>query len=138
MADKSQNAVLYAAVYNGADAALADLGAFQRLHKDEMLGKYDAAVIDKENGKPHIVKRADSPSISVIPEWLGSGTLGRKELHEAAQALGPDEAELIVVGDPTLEKGFEKAVTRAARTAKRDLNAAIDELEKELTSAPKS
>ena len=137
MAEKAENAVLYAAVYTDVEGALSDLGVFQQLHKDEMLGKYDAAVIDKEEGKPHIVKRADSPAIRVIPEWLGAGTLRRKELHDAAQALSPGEAELVVVGDPTLEKGFDKEVTRAARTAKRDLNATINELEKELTGASK-
>ena len=137
MAEKAENAVLYAAVYPDVEGALSDLGVFQQLQKDEMLGKYDAAVIDKEEGKPHIVKRADSPAIRVIPEWLGAGTLRRKELHDAAQALSPGEAELVVVGDPTLEKGFDKAVTRAARTAKRDLNATINELEKELTGASK-
>ena len=135
MAEKSEKAVLYAAVYSDVEGALSDLGIFQQLHKDQMVGKYDAAVIDKEEGKPHIVKRADSPAIRVIPEWLGAGTLRRKELHEAAEALNPGEAELVVVGDPTLEKGFDKAVTRAARTAKRDLNATIDELEEELTGA---
>ena len=87
MAEKGENAVLYAAVYTDVEGALSDLGVFQQLHKDEMLGKYDAAVIDKEEGKPHIVKRADSPAIRVIPEWLGAGTLRRKELHDAAQAL---------------------------------------------------
>jgi hypothetical protein len=138
MADKSQSAILYAAVYNDTEGALSDLEAFQRLHKAEMLGKYDAAVIDKEDGKPHILKRADSPGIRVIPEWFGGGTLRRRELHDAAEALAPGQAELIVVGDPTLEKGFERAASRAARTTKRDLNAAIDELEAELTQAAKS
>ena len=137
MADKSSNAVLYAAVYNDVDAALADLKAFQRQRKDEVLGDYDAAVIDQEDGKPHIVKRADSPSVHVIPEWFGGGTLSRRELHDAAQALGPDQAELIVVGDPTLEKGFETAVSGAAKTTKLDLNAALDELEKELVDTAK-
>ena len=135
MADKSDNAVLYAAVYEDVESAQSDLEAFQQLHHDQMLGKYDAAVIDKEEGKPHIVKRADSPAIRVIPEWLGGGTLRRRELHELAQALDENEAELILVGDPTLEKGFDKAVSRASKTAKRDLDAGIDELEKELTEA---
>lgn len=138
MADTSGSAVLYAAVYNEVEGALSDLEAFQRLHKDEMLGKYDAAVIDNEDGKPHIVKRADSPAIRVISEWAGGGTLPRRELHDAAAALAPGQAELIVVGDPTLEQGFEKAASRAATTAKRDLNAGIDELEAELTHAAKS
>ena len=138
MAHKADNAVLYAAVYPDVESAVSDLHAFQNLHKADMVGDYDAAVIDQEEGKPHIVKRADSPAIHVIPEWLGRGALPRRELHDAAQALGPGEAELVVIGDPTLEKGFEKAVTRAAKTAKRDLNAAIDELEAELTQAAKS
>ena len=138
MADKSDNAVLYAAVYKDVESAESDLEAFQRLHHDQMLGRYDAAVIDKEQGKPHIVKRADSPAIGVIPEWLGGGKLRRKDLHELAQALDENQAELIVVGDPTLEKGFDEAVSRASKTTKRELDAAIDELEKELTEAGKS
>ena len=48
------------------------------------IGKYDAAVIDMEDARPHIVKRADHPAIRVVPEWLGAGTLRRRELHEAA------------------------------------------------------
>ena len=50
MAEKAENAVLYAAVYPDVEGALSDLGVFQQLQKDEMLGKYDAAVIDKEEG----------------------------------------------------------------------------------------
>jgi hypothetical protein len=42
-----------------------------------------------------------------------------------------------VVGEPTLDKAFERAVTRAARTVKHDLNATTDELEKELLDAVK-
>ena len=132
MAKASEHAVLYTAVYSDVDAAGADLDAFEQLHKTEMVGKHDAAVIDKENDKPHIVKRADHPAIRVIPEWLGTGTLPRRELRDAAQALDSGEAALIVVGDPTLEKGFEKAVTRTSKIVKRDLNAATDELAREL------
>ena len=71
----------------------------------------------------------------MIPEWLGSGTLARRELHDAARALDAGEAALIVVGEATLAKGFEKAVTRAAKTVTRELNAATDELAKDLTEA---
>src|SRR5271169_4754317 len=45
---------------------------------DEMIGQYDAAVIDKENAKPHVVKRMDRPHVRVIPEWFGGGTLPRQ------------------------------------------------------------
>ena len=65
--------VVYAASYETVDAALADLDAIEQLHKDELIGQYDAAVIDQENGKPHVVKRMDRPHIRVIPQWFGAG-----------------------------------------------------------------
>ena len=135
MAESSGSAVLYTAVYDDVDAALADLAAFEQLHKAEMFGTYDAAVVDRKDGEPHIVKRTDRPAVRVIPEWLGSGMLARRELHDAARALDAGEAALIVVGEATLAKGFERAVTRAAKTAKRELNATTDELAKDLTEA---
>ncbi len=135
MAEAPEKAVLYTAVYNDVDAAQADLRAFDQLHKDEMIGKFDAAVVDKESGEPHIVKRVDHPAIRVIPEWFGGGTLPRRELHEVGRALDSGQAALIVVGEPTLEKGWDKAVTGAAKVMKRDLEATIDELAKELTGS---
>lgn len=135
MAKSSGSAVLYTAVYGDVDAALGDLAAFEQLHKAQMIGKYDAAVIDVKDGEPHIVKRVDRPAVREIPEWLGSGTLARRELHDAARTLDRGEAALIVVGEPTLAKAFERAVTRAAKTAQRELNAATDELARDLTEA---
>ena len=70
-----------------AAAALAALDAIEQLHKDEMIGKYDTALIDEESGKPHIAKRMDRPRVRVVPERFGGGTLPRKELHEAAGEL---------------------------------------------------
>jgi hypothetical protein len=137
MADKSENAVLYTAVYDDLTDARSDLDAFEEMHKAEVIGKYDAAIIDQQDGKPHIVKRADHPVIQVIPEWFGKGALPRRELHDSAQELGPGQSALIVVGEPTLDKAFERAVIRAAKTFKHDLDAAIDELEKEVLQTVK-
>ena len=137
MADKKQ-LVVYAASYGTIDAALADLGAIEQLHKDEVIGQYDAAVIDKENGKPHVAKRMDRPYVRVIPEWFGGGTLPRKELHEAAKQLTADQAGLIVVGEPTIEQALDKTLTKAARVAKRTVEATTDEITSELQEALKS
>jgi hypothetical protein len=134
---KSEEAVLYAAVYNDVDSALADLETFEQLQKAKVIGKYDAAVIDQEEGKPHIVKRADHPRMQVIAEWFGAGKLPRRELDEAAQALDSGQAELVVIGEPTLQKGFEQAVTKAANTIRRELNATTDELAQQLIAASK-
>ena len=137
MADAKQ-LVVYAAAYESADAALADLDAIEQLHKDQMIGQYDAAVIDKENGKPHVAKRMDRPHIRVIPEWFGGGTLPRKELHEAAEQLTASQAGLIVVGEPTIEQGLDKALTKAGKVVKRTVEATTDQITSELQEALKS
>jgi hypothetical protein len=137
MAENKQ-LVVYAAAYDSVDAALADLDAIEQMHKDELIGQYDAAVIDQEDGKPHVVKRMDRPHIRVIPEWFGGGTLPRKELHEAAEQLTASQAGLIAVGEPTIEQALDKALTRAAKVVKRTVQASTDEITSELQEALKS
>ena len=133
----AEKAVLYAAVYDDEDTALADLYAFERLHEDEVVGDYDAAVISKGHGEPHIVRRVERPRIRLISEALGRGSLPRNELHDAAGALADGQSGLIVVGEPTLDKALDKAVTHAARTVKRKFNVTTDELERQLHEALK-
>ena len=137
MAENKQ-LIVYAAAYETVEAALADLDAIEQLHKDELIGQYDAAVIDKENGKPHVVKRMDRPYIRVIPEWFGGGTLPRKELHEAAEQLTASQAGLIAVGEPTIEKAVDQALTKADKVVKRTVEATTDEITSELQEALKS
>ena len=134
----SDTMMLYTAVYEDRSTALADLSAVEQLHQDDVIGKFDAAVIDQENGKPHIAKRLDRPRIRVIPEAFGGGTLPRKELHDAAEELSASQAGLIVVGEPTIEKGLDKAITGAARVVKRSVDASTDEIASELQEALKS
>ena len=136
MAENKQ-LVVYAAAYETVDAALADLDAIEQLHKDEVIGQYDAAVIDQENGKPHVVKRMDRPHVRVIPEWFGGGTLPRKELHEAAEQLTANQAGLIAVGEPTIEQGLDKAPTKAAKVVRRTVEATTDQITSELQEALK-
>jgi hypothetical protein len=137
MADK-QPMVMFAASYDTVPAALQALDDIQQLHKDAMVGKVDAAVIDEENGKPHIVKRLDRPRIRVIPEAFGGGALPRKELKEAAAELTASEAGLIAVGEPTIDKGISKALENADKVVKRTVDASADEITSELQEALKS
>lgn len=125
MADTS---LLYSAVYDEVDDALAGLDAVEDLHDQELIGAYDAAVIEKRDGEPHIVKRADRPRARAIPEVVGGGALPRAELHDAAQLLTSGEAALIVVGEATAEAGIDEAVSRAAKVVKRSVEQAGDEL----------
>ena len=137
MAEKKQ-LLVYAAAYETVEAALVDLDAIELEHMEEMIGQYDAAVIDKKDGKPHVVKRMDRPHVRVIPEWFGGGTLPRKELHEAAEQLTASRAGLIAVGEPAMEKGLDEALTRAAKAVKRMVEATTDEITSELQEALKS
>jgi len=123
-----ETTIVYTAVYDDKADALADLEVLEELHDRDLLGRYDAAVIDKEDGKPHIAKRVDKPAYRLVPELFGGGALPRTELHEAANELAGHEAGLIVVGEPTLEKAFDEAVTHAVKTVKRSFDAAADDL----------
>jgi uncharacterized membrane protein len=129
--------VVYAASYDSVTDAETDLDAIEQLHKDGLIGKLDAAVIDQENGTPHVVKRLDRPAIRVVPEWFGGGTLPRKSLHEAAQQLTAGQAGLIAVGEPTIEEALDKALTKADKVVKRTLEATTDEITSELQEALK-
>jgi hypothetical protein len=130
--------IVYAAAYDSLSDALADLDAVEQLHKDQVIGSFDAAVIDKENGKPHVAKRMDRPRIHVVPEWFGGGTLPRKELHEAAQELTAGQAGLLAVGEPTIEKALDNALANADKVVKHTVDATTDEIMTELQEALKS
>jgi hypothetical protein len=130
--------VVYAVSYPTVAAAQAVLDTIEHLHRDEVVGKYDAAVIDKQNGKPHVVKRMDRPHVRVIPEWFGGGALPRKELDEAAEELLADQAGLVVVGEATIEPALDKVLTGTAKVVKREMRATIDQITNELQEAFKS
>jgi hypothetical protein len=126
--------VVYAATYPDVAAARAVLDTIEHLDK-EVTGQYDAAVIDKENGKAHVIERMDHPHVRVIPEWFGGGTLTRKELKEAAEELLADEAGLIVIGEATIEPALDKALTGTAKVFKSEIEATIDQITSELQEA---
>ena len=129
--------VLYTATYDSVSAALADLDALDQLHKDEMIGSFDAAVIDQQNGKPHIAKRMDRPRMHVIPEAFGGGALPRKELLDAAKELASSQAGLVAVGEPTVGKALDNALKGADKVIKQSFDATADEITSELQEALK-
>ena len=127
--------VVYAATYPTVEAARAALDTIEHLHKDEVLGTYDAAVVDKENGRAHVVKRMDRPHVRIIPEWFGGGALTRKELNDAAEELVADQAGLIVIGEATIEPALDKAFTGTTKVFKREVAATVEQITSELQEA---
>ena len=126
--------VVYAATYPTVAAALAVLNTIVHLDKD-VAGPYDAAVVGKENGKAHVIKRMDHPRARIIPEWFGGGTLTRKELDEAAKELLADEAGLIVIGEATIEPAVDQALAGNTTVFKREVEATVDQISSELHTA---
>ena len=137
MADKDELHV-YSASFSSVTDAEKALDTIEQLYKNGALGTVDAAVIDKEKGKPHVVRRLDQPRIRVIPEWFGGGALPRKELHEAAEELTANQAGLLVVsGEPVAEKALDQALAGAAKVAKHKVDGTIDQITSELQEALK-
>jgi hypothetical protein len=134
---ESQEMVVYAAAYETENAALDDLAVIEELHREKLIGACDAAVIDLWNGKPHVVRRLDRARIRFIPEMFGGGTLPRKELVEAAKLLTGNQAGLIAIVEPTIEKGLDKAFAKAAKVVKHNVNATADQITSELQEALK-
>ena len=126
--------VVYAATYPTVEAARAVLDTIKHLH-GEVDGTYDAAVVDKENGRAHVVKRMDRPHVRIIPEWFGGGALTRKELNDAAEELVADQAGLIVIGEATIEPALDKAFTGTTKVFKREVAATVEQITSELQEA---
>jgi hypothetical protein len=127
--------VVYVAAFENVVQALQILDAIERLTPDELTGWCDAAVVDKFNGKTRIVKRVDRPGVRVIPEELGSGTLPRQDLKEAAGHLTAVEAGLIAIGEPAVEEVLGSTIFGAVRVHKLFVDASPEELADELREA---
>jgi hypothetical protein len=127
--------VVFVAIYENVDDALVDLEDIEVEHKDDFVGLFDAAIVEKKKGRLHVVKRMDRPFAHVIPDELGFGPLSRPELKEATAELSPSQVGLIVIGQPSLENAFDKAVTKATRVVKSSVNATPDEIATDMKEA---
>ena len=125
---KDKSIAVVVGMYDSVDSAQADLEGLEVLHRDELIGTFDAAVIQKRNGKLHVVKRMDRPTVRIIPEELGFGQLSHKELKQSADELAEGQYALVVIGEVTVEKAFDTVVTKAASVAKHFIDATADEL----------
>lgn len=125
--------VVYAAAYPSVDAARAVLGKIEQ-RKHELSREYDVAVVDKENGQPHVVEHLEHPHAHIIPERFGHGLLTRKELNDAAEELTADEAGLIVIGWATIEPVLDQ-VFSGTKVVKQEIEATVEQITNELQAA---
>jgi uncharacterized membrane protein len=155
---------LYAAVYDVIADAEADFLAVHDLHALGALGTYDAAVIEKVDGKVHVHK-TEKPTqhgawtgiavgavagIVFPPSIIGTALVGgaaggvighlhkgmsRGDLKDLGEALDEGAAAVIVIGESKLEEALEKATKRARKAIEKEIDADAEELKRELRAA---
>ena len=153
---------LYAGDYDSVDDAKADLGALKELHREHLVGTYDAAVITKdEEGKVKIVDKTEKPTqhggwaglavgaaIGVIfpPSILVSGLVGAGagaligHLHGGMSRSDLKEmGEMLDESDAALivvgEATIERAVEEATQRAKKQMKKEVRAQAKEIEKA---
>ncbi|KAA0272854.1 MAG: DUF1269 domain-containing protein [Acidobacteria bacterium] len=155
---------LYAAVYDAAADARADYEAVLDLHAAGLVGTFDAAVIEKEDGKVRIHKTEKPtqhgawtgiavgavagilfpPSIigTAVAGGLAGGVIGhlwkglsRGDLKDLGEALDDGDAALIVIGESKVEEQIERAVKRAKKVIEKQIDADADELGRQIEAA---
>jgi uncharacterized membrane protein len=158
---------LYLATYDSAGDARADFEAVKALHKDHMLGTYDAAVITKDDhGHVHVDKHEKPtqhaawtgvaagavigiifpPSLLVgaAAGGLAGGLMGhfwkgmsRKDVKELGELLDEGQAALLIIGESALETYVDGALTKARKRVTREVDMESKVLRKELAQAAK-
>jgi uncharacterized membrane protein len=151
--------------YESVEDAKEDLEELKQLHREHVVGNYDAAVVTKtEEGKVKIVDKIEKPTqhggwaglavgavLGLIwPSVLVGGLIGagvgmiighfeggvsRGDLKEIGEMLDDSEAALIVVGEATIERAIEDATKRAKKAMKKEVRAEAKEIEKAIDAA---
>jgi uncharacterized membrane protein len=156
---------IYAATYPSTDDAWLDYDILLELHKDKLVGTYDAAVIDKDTeGKVHVHKheKATQPGawggiavgalVGVLfpPSVHGAAAVGgvvgglgghfskglsRGDAKEFGETLESGEAALVVIGESRVEEQLDKALTHAEKSIEKEVDADGKEFETDLEAA---
>lgn len=159
---------LFVGTYPSEADARADYDVVKDLHKGGVVGKYDAAVVTKDDkGKVHVDKDETStrkggwggaaigavvglifpPSILVgaaAGAAIGAASghlangLSRTDVKELGDLLENGEAALLVVGESTLEEALEKADLKAEKKIAKQLDVDSKDLDAAIKEATDS
>lgn len=157
---------LYAAVYDNIPDAESDYDAVFDLHAAKAIGTFDAAVIEKQDGKVHVHK-TEKPTqhgawtgigvgalvgILFPPSIIGAAVVGgaaggvaghlwggmsRGDLKDLGEALDEGQASLIVMGESRIDEQIEKATKRARKVVQKQVDADAASVKKEIETAEK-
>ncbi len=152
---------LYAAIYDDIAEAEADYEAVFELHAAGLVGTFDSAVIEKEDGDVHVHK-TEKPTqhgawtgiavgavagILFPPAIIGTAVVGgvaggvighlwkgmsRSDLKDLGEALDDGGAALIVLGESKVDEQIEKATKRAKKALQKQIDADAAELKRQI------
>jgi uncharacterized membrane protein len=159
---------LFIATYDSLESATEDYEAIKQLHKDKVIGTYDAAVVSKgENGKVH-VKKHEKPTqhgawggvaagavlgllfppgilIGAAAGGLIGGAIGhfwrgmsRKDVLELGEFIDDGQAAIVVVGESKIQAEVDKAIKKAQKKISRQIEMDRKAFEKEIKEAAKA
>ena len=156
---------VYAATYEDRKTAEAEYDNLLDLHNAKLIGTYAVALVTKDlDGKVHVSKHekptqhgawggiAAGALIGVVfpPSVLGAAAVGglvggvgghlrrgmsRGDARELGELLDDGEAALVVVGESRLQEQLDKALTRAAKSIEKEIDADRKEFQRELRDA---
>ncbi len=163
----TNNVFLFIGTYSNVGDAQQDYDAVKELHRQGVIGTYDAAVVEKAaDGKVHVHKR-EKPTehgawtgivvgavvgllspLSVIGGAIVGGVAGgvaghlwrgmsRKDMKELGETLDEGQVALVVIGRSELAKQIKKATSRAQKRIEKQLKVNAKEFAKELEAESK-
>ncbi len=166
MADDKE-VFLFIGTYSNVQDAQSDYKAVKELHRQGIIGTYDAAVVEKDAQDRVHVHKHEKPTqhgawtgiavgavvglltpLSLLGAAIIGGAAGglaghlwrgmsRKDMKELGETLDEGQAALVVIGRSELAKRIEKATERAQKRIEKQLKVDSKELEKELEHASK-
>jgi len=163
--EKSETVVVYVASYANLDDAKADYAAVKQLHRDGVIGVYDAAVVSKDASGHVKVHGTEKPTeygalsgLAVgalvgifFPPYLvwelaAGAVLGTlighfwagmpfADLKHIGDTLQANTATLIVIGKSKLREALTKAVKHAVKDFEKELSTDAKAFDKDLKAA---
>jgi uncharacterized membrane protein len=162
---KADGMILYAGQYADLDDAKVDFEVIKELHKEKLIGRYDAALFTKtEKGKVKIVDTDESfrargatvgalggavlglifpPTLLLIGGGaalgavLGHVTMGmpRSDIKELGEMLDEGEAGIILAGEMTVNEFADRLMKKAKKVSKKEIDVDTEELKKDVDEA---
>lgn len=125
---RDDSVFLYLGVYDDTTGAEDDYAAVKQLHRDRVIGSYDAVIVTKVGDSVKIHKH----EVPALHLWRG---LSRRDLRELGDELSPGEAAMIVMAKDTLDQELDKMYRQARRTAQKQLHVDLNAMQKDIEAA---